>query len=132
MSFELAVVSCFRKFATFRGRAGPAEYWWWQLFLLLLLIFIGVMSTLSPSAAGWLALLWIFGLAVPSLAVSVRRLHDVGWSGWWMLAGLVGVGWIFLILLFAWPGQATANRFGPRPRRIATPRLTRIPRVRRK
>ncbi|MFK7938137.1 MAG: DUF805 domain-containing protein [Roseovarius sp.] len=131
MSFELAVVTCFQRYATFQGRASRAEFWWWQLFQLLLLIFIAVLSSLMPVLAGWLFLICFFGLIVPTLAVMVRRLHDVGWSGLWMGAGLVGIGSIFLSIVWAWPGQPDMNRFGP-PNRPATPRVSRIPFVRRR
>ncbi|MFI7026726.1 DUF805 domain-containing protein [Micromonospora sp. NPDC049900] len=54
---------------------------------------------------------------LPSPAVSVRRLHDLGRSGWWLLIGLIPiVGWIVLIVFFVQDGQPGPNRFGPSPK----------------
>lgn len=77
MGFGEAISTGFKKYFTFRGRARRSEYWWWALFSFLM---------------GLLALIpilgWIIGLVmiIPSLAMSVRRLHDVGHTGWWLLA----------------------------------------------
>lgn len=58
-----------------------------------------------------LAAFWI------SIAVSVRRLHDIGWSGWWWLISFAPlVGTFFGLVLVLWPGQKNANRFGANPR----------------
>jgi uncharacterized membrane protein YhaH (DUF805 family) len=88
--FYTAIKSCFLKYATFKGRATRSEYWLWVLFTTVagLLLFI-----LDPR------LYFIFYILVllPSIAVSVRRLHDVNRSGWWLLIGLTGIGAIILL-----------------------------------
>lgn len=76
MRFADAVSSCFKKYATFKGRARRSEFWWWQLFYCLI-------SLLSPIP--FVGNLFVLAILLPSLAVSARRLHDIGRSGWWLL-----------------------------------------------
>jgi uncharacterized membrane protein YhaH (DUF805 family) len=147
MSFEQAVVAVLSRYARFRGRARPAEYWWWQLLLLLVLIAAIALSGLSSTAAGWFFLLTFLGLIVPSLAVTARRVQDVGLSPLWLLACIpVPILVVPLIFLLAWPGTPGPNAFGPPPagsartepepagsgQSRAFERTTRIPVVRRR
>ena len=91
MTFPNAVKTCLRKYADFQGRATRAEYWWW---LLATLIGSVIFSAVDSSIASFSGPDWdyspfatIFALAVllPDLAVTARRLHDIGKSGWWQL-----------------------------------------------
>lgn len=76
MRFADAVLSCFKKYATFKGRARRSEFWWWQLFYCM----ISLLSVIP-----YIGNLIILAIALPSLAVSARRLHDIGRSAWWLL-----------------------------------------------
>jgi uncharacterized membrane protein YhaH (DUF805 family) len=79
LTFTESIQTCFRKYADFKGRASRSEYWWFFLFDSLVSI---------PAAAllGDVAFaLFILALLFPTLAVSARRLHDTGRSGWWQL-----------------------------------------------
>ena len=96
MGFTQAIGVCFRKYATFSGRAGRREFWWFFLFYAI----VWIATSFIPFVGFivWLALL------LPSLAVAARRLHDTDRSGWWvllpfglLLAGLV-IGMVLLIL----------------------------------
>ena len=96
MSFTQAIGVCFRKYATFSGRAGRREYWWFFLFYAIVNLVISFIPFVGFIV--WLALL------LPSLAVTARRLHDTDRSGWWALlpfglglAGLV-IGSVLLVL----------------------------------
>ena len=104
-SFIGAIKTCFNKYATFEGRAGRSEYWFWYLFTLI----VGL-------AIGWIPVLgWIVSLAtiIPSLAVFVRRMHDIGRSGFWFFIGLIPIiGWIWIILLLCQPSQEGENEYG--------------------
>jgi uncharacterized membrane protein YhaH (DUF805 family) len=104
MTFGESISTCFSKYATFNGRAPRSEYWWFVLFTFLVSLATGMVSqTLSG----------LFSLAVllPSLAVGVRRLHDIDKSGWFLLLGLIPiVGWIILIVWAAQEGKEP-NRF---------------------
>jgi uncharacterized membrane protein YhaH (DUF805 family) len=98
---------CLAKFVDFSGRAPRSEYWWFYLTVMVNLI----IANLIGGARGTLMVLVLW---VPSLAVSVRRLHDTGKSGWWLLMLLIPVvGPILLTVWFASPGDRQANVYGP-------------------
>ncbi|UWQ19155.1 DUF805 domain-containing protein [Jannaschia sp. M317] len=113
MSFEVAVIRCLRGYLDFSGRATRAEYWWFQAFLLLLTFGALVLGSLSETAGGWMFILVIAAFMVPTLAVAVRRLHDIGWSGWWLLLTFLPFGQLAIMIMSVLPGQATENRWGP-------------------
>lgn len=114
--FKESIIRCFRKYATFRGRATRAEYWWFSLFgtLLGLVVHAVLQHLLGTKAAEESMGFVLLALFLPMLAVGVRRLHDIDFRGWWMLLGLTGVGIIPLCIFFCLPGKATDNRFGSR------------------
>ena len=110
-----------KKYADFTGRAPRAEYWWFYL-----LVIIGyVVATIIDSLVGlgrmvgpYGAIAMLFGLAmlVPSIAVGIRRLHDLGKSGWWLLIALIPfIGAIVLIVFFVQAGTPGDNEYGPDP-----------------
>jgi uncharacterized membrane protein YhaH (DUF805 family) len=114
-----------KRYAIFEGRARRSEYWNFQLFVILPLFFmLGVAGAMSSDMLiGLLFLVWL-GLLIPSLAVTVRRLHDRDLSGWLVvLAGLlslipfvgfpIGLGFIVLLAL---PGTHGQNTYGPDPK----------------
>ena len=81
--------SSLRQYVTWRGRASRSEYWWFYLFTILVSIVTGILdSVLGTEALSNLASL---ALLLPSLAVTVRRLHDSGKSAWWLLATVVPI-----------------------------------------
>jgi len=124
MTFSQAVSSVLlNKYATFSGRARRSEYWWWYLFVTIVFLVANVIDqaigfTYSDLTigGGWLATIaWIVFL-VPNLAVAVRRLHDTGRSGWWLLIGLVPlIGWIVLLYFFVLDSE-NDNQYGPYPK----------------
>ncbi len=121
MGFIEAVRTCFGKFAGFSGRARRAEYWWFTLFIMiiyLLTTWIDGLWTIEPDPelVPYVTLIVALLLLLPSLAVSIRRLHDTDRSGWWYLISLVPfLGNIILIIFFATRGTNGPNRFGPDP-----------------
>ena len=109
MSFTQSVRTCFRKYAVFRGRAVRSEFWWFFLFVM-------ASTTLMSFAPSFLGLLHVLALLLPTLAVMVRRLHDLNQSGWRAPAWFVPIlGWLLLIWL-AFPGTVGPNRFGLDPK----------------
>ncbi len=105
-----------KKYAVFSGRARRQEYWMFFLFNLAALI---VVMVVDMSIGTYPLLYAIYALAtfVPNLAVSVRRLHDTGKSGWWVLISFVPlVGWIWAIVLLATEGHPQPNQYGPNPK----------------
>ncbi|MFE2926347.1 DUF805 domain-containing protein [Streptomyces goshikiensis] len=107
-----------KKYTVFSGRARRQEYWMFTLFNLIALIIVAVID----SVIGTYPLLYaIYALAVflPGLAVGVRRLHDTGKSGWWLLIALIPlIGGIWLLVLMASEGHAQPNEYGPSPKAV--------------
>ena len=105
MGFFEAVKSCFSKAFVFSGRARRSEYWWWTLFSLVVGIALSMVEEVVPEDNPLLMMLYGLGLLAGSLylgiatiAVTVRRLHDTGRSGWWygadIIARIVWTIWI--------------------------------------
>ncbi len=91
MTFTESIQICFKKYAEFNGRATRSEFWWWVLFTFLL-------STCSQVLSQKLGSIFSLAVFLPSIAVTSRRLHDIGRSGWWQLIGLIPIiGWVIMI-----------------------------------
>jgi uncharacterized membrane protein YhaH (DUF805 family) len=111
-----------RKYATFTGRARRKEYWFFALFNLLIMLvlsFIDGMIGLYSMEAGLGVLSGIYTLAVliPSLAVTVRRLHDIGRSGWWLLIAFIPlIGALILLIFTVLDSKPGSNQYGPDPK----------------
>ncbi|HEX8096067.1 DUF805 domain-containing protein [Jatrophihabitans sp.] len=115
MSFAAAIRSVFSKYVTFSGRARRSEFWWFALFSVI----VSVVAAIIDSAMGSSVVEAIVGLALllPSLAVTVRRLHDTGRSGWWILIGLIPlIGAIVLLVFEVKDSQPGENKYGPSPK----------------
>ena len=110
-----AIQSVFGNYANFNGRASRSEYWWFVLFLAIIAIALSVVFKSIPEVGT--ALLTISSLAIilpPSLAVSVRRLHDTDSSGWWFLIQFIPFfGGPVLLSFMLDPGTSGPNRYGP-------------------
>ena len=118
MTFAEAVKTCLvEKYATFSGRAPRSEYWYLTLFgylLSLLIFFIGYTFN-SPELMMGISLVVCLIFFVPGLAVSIRRLHDTGRSGWWLLLAFIPyIGSIALLIIFC-IGSDDDNKYGPNP-----------------
>jgi uncharacterized membrane protein YhaH (DUF805 family) len=113
---------CYRKYATFTGRARRAEYWWYTLFNVIIyaaLITVGILignSDGSATVVGVLVGVYILAVLLPTLAVTTRRLHDAGLSGWWQLIGFVPLGGIVVFIMTLLDSNPGTNRYGPDPR----------------
>jgi len=110
MDLKQAVIRCLKdRYADFGGRAGRAEFWYFMLAWVLAGVVLGILGLHI------LALLLDLALLVPGLAVSSRRLHDVGKSGWMQLVGLIPIlGWILVIYWLALPSVGP-NAYGEGP-----------------
>jgi len=111
-----------KKYAEFSGRSQRSEYWFFILFyclILIALVFVDTMTGLINAAYGIGLLSGVFGLAmlIPSISVAVRRLHDIGRTGWWILIGLVPlIGFIVLLIFYVQDSQPGTNAYGPNPK----------------
>ena len=136
--FFAAIGTCLRKYAMFQGRAPRSEFWWWALFQTFISLgFLALnmpyysqcavqllnLATLPPESfseamVDRLADLTDVAAFLPTLAVTVRRLHDIGKSGWWVLFGLVpAAGQVMMLIWNCRHGTNGANRYGPDPLR---------------
>jgi uncharacterized membrane protein YhaH (DUF805 family) len=107
-----------KKYAQFAGRARRAEYWQFTLLMAVGIAFLIAIRDLGGSTLGaaLLALFWL-GMFLPSLAVSVRRLHDTSRSGWWVLISFLPlVGGVVLLVFDCLEGTKGPNRYGPDPK----------------
>jgi uncharacterized membrane protein YhaH (DUF805 family) len=126
--FAVAVKRFFKKYATFSGRASRSEYWWWTLVSVGISIILNVIVTAGTSTStslgstpqyGPVAILGLIlvlisslALIVPSLALTVRRLHDSNKSGWMILLGLIPfVGGIILLVFMVLGPDPAGQRF---------------------
>lgn len=87
----------------FEGRTTRKQFWMFVLINFIIVFLIGFVGQLLLDANGsWLSNLYSLAVLLPSIAIAIRRLHDIGKSGWWLLIGLIPVvGWIILIVFYA-------------------------------
>ncbi|WP_027950291.1 DUF805 domain-containing protein [Haliea salexigens] len=110
------------KYAMFGGRARRKEYWYFVLFNLLASIALGVIDgitgTYSDDAGiGLLGGIYALAVFIPTIAVAMRRLHDTGRSGWWLLLALIPVlGSLVLLVFFVFDSEPGDNQYGPNPK----------------
>jgi uncharacterized membrane protein YhaH (DUF805 family) len=121
MSYYL---EAFKKYAVFGGRSRRMEYWSFVVFnLVVVVVLAGIDALLGTfnSALGAGLLSGIYGLAafIPFLTVTVRRLHDIDRSGWWILIYLIPlIGPVVLFVFTLFDGTPGDNRYGPNPKGV--------------
>lgn len=104
-----------QNYCNFEGRTSRSEFWWFALFTFLVSFAVGIITMRSEVARSVLSAIVNLGFLLPNLGLAVRRLHDTGRSGWWVLLGLIPVvGWIILIVWYCAPSQQN-NQYGPTP-----------------
>lgn len=118
-------ITALRQYAVFRGRARRREYWFFMAFYVGISAFLSVLDAIAGHAGarghggagmGPLSTLFALGMLLPALGVAVRRLHDTGRSGWWLLLGAVPLLGTLVLLVFAVSrGTPGPNAYGPPP-----------------
>jgi uncharacterized membrane protein YhaH (DUF805 family) len=112
-----------KKYAVFEGRARRKEYWYFQLFNFLISLALGFVDMFTgffdpETGLGFFSGIYALGVMIPGIAVSIRRLHDTGRSGWWLLINLVpllgSIVFIYFTVLDSIPGS---NEYGPSPKK---------------
>lgn len=102
VTFIEAIQLFFKNYTNFSGRATRAEYWYAVLFMFL----VGCVLAIFGKFGMWLSYLFSLGCFVPSIAIAIRRMHDIGKSGWWILISLIPViGTIWYIVLCVTPSK---------------------------
>ncbi|MEI2718106.1 MAG: DUF805 domain-containing protein [Candidatus Nanopelagicales bacterium] len=140
MGFGQSISSGFSKYFTWSGRASRSEFWYWILFTIIVSIVAWILDSMfglhvykfsdvgadggmvmvQYASVGWIQTFTSLLLFLPTIAVTVRRLHDTDHSGWWwwlqLLNFLCFIGTLILIFGF-WikPGDPAENRYGPPP-----------------
>ena len=98
-----------KKYADFNGRARRKEYWMFLLFHIILIYGLMFLASQYPSAI-YVYVVYVLGTFLPALAVSVRRMHDVGKSGWYILIP------IYNLILHCTDGEEGKNEYGNNPK----------------
>lgn len=108
-----------KKYAVFSGRARRSEYWYFALFVMIIsFILYGVdYLVLDAGESGFALFSSVFSLAIllPTIGVSVRRLHDIGKSGLWYLIAFIPFGGLVLLYFFVQDSEP-GNQYGPCPK----------------
>ena len=124
MNMQTAVKTVLGKYATFSGRAPRSEFWWFTLAVIILSIIVSIIDgavvapmlgfeAFAEEAGEPLRVIESLALLLPSLAVAVRRLHDIDRSGWWYLIIIVPIiGPLVLLYWYIQPGTDGSNQFG--------------------
>jgi uncharacterized membrane protein YhaH (DUF805 family) len=115
LGFTGAITAALAKYTDIQGRASRREYWYFTLFLV-----VASLTTLGMDLGIWRSMtftpfnaMFAFLTIIPGLAVSIRRLHDIGRSGWWLL--IVGVPLAGAVMFVYWaclPGDQASNQYG--------------------
>ncbi len=114
------------RYADFKGRASRSEYWYFMLFSLIIGIILAFLDSLIGTApddkagAGILGTIFSIATFIPALSLAIRRLHDIGKKGWWVLAGVIPIvnfiGIFVLLFFFIKDSQPGSNEYGPNPK----------------
>ncbi|MDE5997146.1 MAG: DUF805 domain-containing protein [Muribaculaceae bacterium] len=120
VSFKEAVERALKQnYCNFSGRASRSEFWWFALFNFILSAVISIVFCWSQNTMNVITGLVNLALLLPSLGLAVRRLHDIGKSGWWIFISLIPiVGWIILIIWYCKDSQMETNEYGPVPNMV--------------
>ncbi|MCZ4121943.1 DUF805 domain-containing protein [Streptomyces sp. H39-S7] len=107
-----------KKYVVFSGRARCREYWMFTLFQFVILVVLVALDAVVGSSP-WIELAYFVPTFLPALGVTVRRLHDTGRRGWWVLLGLIPlVGFIFLLVILSGDSEQETNAYGPNPKAV--------------
>lgn len=107
-----------KKYAVFNGRARRKEYWLFFLFNIIICIVLSIIDMVVGTISLFTAL-YSLAVLVPGIAVAIRRLHDTGRSGWWLLIAFVPIiGAIVVLVLMVLDGTPGENQYGKNPKEV--------------
>ena len=114
-----------KQYVDFNGRARRKEYWMFVLFNIIFFIVAMILDNLlglgfeNGGGPGILFVVYWLAVFLPSLAVQIRRLHDIGKSGWWILINFIPlIGVIWLLVLYCTDSTSGSNEYGPNPKEV--------------
>ena len=114
-------VEVLKKYAVFSGRARRSEYWSFVAVNFLIGLGLGLFGSfiIGEQVSKILSNIYVLAILIPSIAVSVRRLHDTGRSGWWILVSFIPIiGFITLIVFYCKDSHPGENKYGPNPKTL--------------
>ena len=122
-SYLNTYIAVAKKYMVFTGRSRRTEYWTFTLINLAISLILSVLGAILGSIisilgtlVGIISLVFSLALLLPWIAVGIRRLHDTGRSGWWLLIGLVPLVGLVLIYFLVLDSQPGSNQYGPNPK----------------
>lgn len=110
-------IYCWQHYLDWKGRARRSEFWYFALYNFI----IGIVISIFGWIVGTQIFSDIYGIAIciPGICVGIRRMHDIGKNGWWILINLIPlVGWIWYIVLCCQDSQPGENQWGPNPKEV--------------
>ena len=124
MNFQDSITNCFYNYGVINGRATRSEYWYWVLFVSLVSVFaliidVSLLGSSIDDEFTPLNSIWSLVVFIPGITVTVRRLHDVNRSGWWILISFIPfVGSLIVLVLLIDKGTEGSNKFGNYPLKL--------------
>lgn len=110
-------IEVLKKYAVFKGRARRKEYWYFQLVNSLISIVIALIFASGIEGESIVSSVYSLAVLIPTIALSVRRLHDTDRSGWLMLLLFIPIiGWLVLLYFFVQDSQSITNEYGENPK----------------
>lgn len=116
-TFMGALKDGFARYVDFKTRSTRSQYWWFTLWSVIFSVITAIIDvSLGMGDSGPVGLLASLVFFLPSIAIAIRRLHDIGRTGWWMLLVFIPlIGWIVLIVFYCTKSEASPNKWGPEP-----------------
>lgn len=109
-------IDAWKNYVNFQGRARRKAYWMFVLFNIIVAVVLGIIDNVIGTG-GLLGGIYSLAVLLPGIALGVRRLHDIGKSGWWLLIALVPlIGFIVLLIFAVTDSQPGENQYGPNPK----------------
>lgn len=114
VGFQESIPLGFKNYFKFEGRSSRGAYWYWALFVVVASLGFGFVDGILFGSSLATPISTLFGLVtlIPGISIGIRRLHDIGKSGWWTLIALTGIGILLLLYWGAQPGERSTNTYG--------------------
>lgn len=105
-----AVILFFKNYVNFSARSTRSEFWWWELVNLIISLVLYAITAATEISI--FQSLWSLAVLIPGLALSIRRMHDIGKSGWWILTSLIPIAGIFIYIYLCAKASDGPNEYG--------------------
>ena len=117
VGFIDAIKLAFKNYINFNGRSRRSEYWWFVLFNLIIQIIIIILANLITKNLMFLSYIYSLIIFLPGLGLVIRRLHDIGKSGWYIFIAFIPIVGVFILLyFFCLDSENQSNEYGESPK----------------